>query len=167
MGAGWAWRPRGFWLGLVAAAVGVVLVGAWVGTLRRNAWRAGAPGYVAVHGGSVYLLSPLWRPGRGGVRAWESDGWMYDVYVIPPVRWRVDYRVMGTAYGGTPQYIAKVYAVTVPIWWLAVPPLVIAWRLLRRGENWRRPGFCRACGYDVRGGGGVCPECGAAVGGGD
>jgi hypothetical protein len=31
----------------------------------------------------------------------------------------------------------------------------------RRRWRWRRGGRCGACGYDLRGGGGICPECGA------
>ena len=52
--------------------------------------------------------------------------------------------------------------VAVPWWavvlWFAVASLgcVLALRRMRPG-----PGCCRACGYDLRGSAGACPECGA------
>jgi hypothetical protein len=37
------------------------------------------------------------------------------------------------------------------------------WRRVRRPFVWMRAGLCRCCGYDVRGSGDRCPECGNAV----
>jgi hypothetical protein len=43
--------------------------------------------------------------------------------------------------------------------WLWHP--VAAWCVRRlRGKRWARQGRCAACGYDLRGSGEVCPECG-------
>jgi len=53
-------------------------------------------------------------------------------------------------------------AVSVPLWWVAAPLLLltaILWWLDRRRVP---PGHCRKCGYDLTGNvTGVCPECGA------
>jgi hypothetical protein len=43
-------------------------------------------------------------------------------------------------------------------------PLALArWRRHRRSRRWRRTGRCSSCGYDLRGSGGACPECGAGA----
>ncbi|RJP41939.1 MAG: hypothetical protein C4547_01180 [Phycisphaerales bacterium] len=52
--------------------------------------------------------------------------------------------------------------VTVPLWM----PLVIlaALAIATRPAVRQRPGYCRKCGYDLRGNtSGVCPECGEAA----
>src|SRR5206468_2813438 len=53
--------------------------------------------------------------------------------------------------------------VGVPSWAVMLLPLLIvgSWARSRaRLHRRRRRGWCLNCGYDLRGGGGVCPECG-------
>lgn len=58
----------------------------------------------------------------------------------------------------------KSYFVMAPYWflaWLATwAPVVAAVRLFRSRYRLRK-GLCGACGYDLRGSAGRCPECGA------
>jgi hypothetical protein len=66
----------------------------------------------------------------------------------------------------TPTSVFERYAVQqwVVIVLMLTPAL---WITIRTGRRWwlarirRRRGLCMECGYDLRGGGGVCPECGA------
>jgi hypothetical protein len=54
-------------------------------------------------------------------------------------------------------------ALGAPHWVLVPPPayVVTAWGIRRlRDRRRRRAGRCVACGYDLRGAGGTCPECG-------
>ena len=58
---------------------------------------------------------------------------------------------------GMPGFIA------IPYWAIAIPLAALCvWAILRRRSQRPRllPGHCRACGYDLRGSGGRCPECG-------
>lgn len=52
-------------------------------------------------------------------------------------------------------------------WAAAALPLPVVWLARRRGAARRRErvvqGLCASCGYDLRGGGGTCPECGTAA----
>jgi hypothetical protein len=53
--------------------------------------------------------------------------------------------------------------IAIPYW--AIASLLAAlsgWSLLRRRSHREQllPGHCRACGYDLRGSNGACPECG-------
>jgi hypothetical protein len=56
--------------------------------------------------------------------------------------------------------------VTVPYWLLAlltaILPTILGMRLVRAVRRRSRisAGKCPRCGYDLRGGGGICPECG-------
>jgi len=57
--------------------------------------------------------------------------------------------------------------VWIPYWAVvlltALPPLW-ALHLMARREKWRQAGKCLKCGYDLRGSGERCPECGEAKG---
>ena len=57
--------------------------------------------------------------------------------------------------------------VIIRLWLLLVPAAVAwtpaAWRAVR-GRTRRRPGHCRACGYDLRATPDRCPECGTVAG---
>lgn len=157
-------RPRSFWLGVAAAAVTLGLLAAWGGTWSHNPWRGVFPRYVGVHAGNLLVISSVWQAGEAGVYAWQSDGWDYDAMNAgPAVRWRPGYTRIGNAYGGVPRFRGTLHAVTIPLWNLALPMGFLAGWWLRRPENWRRPGQCTACGYDLCGSPDrACPECGTA-----
>lgn len=94
-------------------------------------------------GGQPYAYVP-------GYAAWQ--GWKYE--------WG-NFQIARPNYG--PPEIYRGYSVTVP-WWsivaglLAMPALRAA-RWARRRRRARR-NCCVACGYDLRGSPGRCPECG-------
>lgn len=155
-------RPRSLWLGLVAATISLALLALWMSTWSLNAWRGEFPNYVAIHRGNLMVFSTVWRPSDTGVLAWQSDDWMYDVSVTAStIRWRPAYVRIGNAYGGTPAFRTVMHAVSIPVWMLAVIPGACALVWLIRPQNWRGPGQCAACGYDLAGvSRNVCPECG-------
>jgi hypothetical protein len=62
--------------------------------------------------------------------------------------------------------VATIKAVVIPYWFvLACAAMWPAFSVMRRMRRWRwkRTGRCAACGYDLRGGGERCPECGQEV----
>lgn len=143
---------------------------AWGATLRHNAWQASIwPRYVCVDGGSLMLLSTLWRPGPG--MAWQSDGWIYDALRFPRNPWWSSFPRIGTAYPGSggPGYTQRLDAVSIPLWNLAIPLVLAAvWAhgRLARARRFLAGVACSRCGYllaGLFGSGGtrVCPECGA------
>lgn len=46
---------------------------------------------------------------------------------------------------------------------LALPIIVVCFGLAILNQNPICPGFCSVCGYDLRGSGQICPECGSSV----
>lgn len=163
--------PPTLWSGTAAALAALLLLGAWGFTLHQNAWARHSPRYACIHRGNVVLLSTMWRAGEKGVRAWSSDGWMYDVRVPrKTISWRPWFADIGTVYSGTPAYRAPLSAIFVPLWTLALAPGALAIVLFRRPGPWRAKWCCGRCGYDLSdlaGPGGapstLCPECGTPV----
>ncbi|HEV8607452.1 MAG TPA: hypothetical protein VGQ99_19105 [Tepidisphaeraceae bacterium] len=69
---------------------------------------------------------------------------------------------IGFYFGDSP----KVYYFLVPLWAIwgpaIIPIFLMSWRRARR--SWRRNvNLCVVCGYDLRGSGQTCPECGHAA----
>lgn len=55
-------------------------------------------------------------------------------------------------------------AIMVPHWFVALAAGLLAAGWLFFGRPWRRRGYCRECGYDLRATPDRCPECGAVPG---
>lgn len=152
-------RMRPVWA-VVAAACAVVVAASVVGSVAtgigwewsRTRTTAGSVSGVAVARGGVHWHDASAVPTLGGIPIVgnfftirvESPGWWF--------RWSTQ---------------PKSKEVVVPLWALGVfagGVMVFAWRRATRVEK----GHCARCGYDLKGlaAGAVCPECGAAQGGG-
>lgn len=71
----------------------------------------------------------------------------------------------GLTYGSDPIALgaSRYGRVTVPLWFVTGVEAILCVRSHRRLRQFRaraRAGLCRRCGYDLRAGGPVCPECG-------
>ena len=102
--------------------------------------------------------------------------WRDQMLATPRLGWHVEWpRPYGLDWWfedwnlSTPTLRARLLA--FPIWWGAVlvgAPAMLAWGLpmrampSRRRAERRARGLCGRCGYDMRGIGGACPECGAS-----
>lgn len=85
------------------------------------------------------------EPGGEGVR-WRGAGFEF-IADGPWVRW--GYFVIGVPFWALGAALAGAAATGASAW--------------RRQRRWEKQGRCRACGYDLRGSAGVCPECGTAA----
>jgi hypothetical protein len=79
-----------------------------------------------------------------------------------------DWSPRAPLWGGWEFHRVRQYCVIViPMIWFALPLSLVAgwmWWMELRGRTREFRGCCLRCGYDLSGsGGGVCPECGAAV----
>lgn len=157
-------RSRASWV--LGVAGGIALVLAVAGTLLPGF--GGGAGRVSVgvqHGAASLAL------GSCGLQ-WTRDGWVLlgpgqraRVVVEPRSSWRPTTTPvnLSIASGGAPINLT-LRVVHVPLGPLA-GVLLAGWALLR----WVFPGkheagACVACGYDLRGVAGVCPECGGVGG---
>jgi hypothetical protein len=78
----------------------------------------------------------------------------------------IDFRCLGVEVLGTRNSWPAHFVVVIPFGWIALPLAAAAtWWVVayRRRRDRERTGSCRACGYDLRGSPGRCPECGAAA----
>lgn len=134
------------------AAVSVVLVGVWVGSVWYiGAWRGKNGHGVDISGGRLNVSWPV-APGGWG----EVPGWHFDRY---PTALHWMYERSDDAIG---TWIA------LPIWPIALSAAIVtlaAWRLDTLARRRARPGMCPKCGYDRAGlpEGAACPECGAGA----
>lgn len=177
---------------LLAAAPLVLLAAGWARTSSRSYYVAfftpgGAVQGIATHGGRLVVAFSNLSLGRergltalcDGVVPREFDRTtyqlVYEVVGAKRERWGFGYahgraeqpapNPGGGSDGGEVQ--ASHLAVVMPLWLptllAAIAPLRIAMRGLRRWRRWRT-GRCLACGYDLRGSAGRCPECGTRPG---
>ncbi|MDB5356770.1 MAG: hypothetical protein JWN24_3223 [Phycisphaerales bacterium] len=137
-------------------------------------------GIAAQHGGVLLFFSNL--PG-GKDAAWQIQGGSSDaddkqfidfrdsLFAPPAEKYSlIGFRLAGGTLALNSQINSKYMVIALPYWFLtivfgALPmgPFRAAWR--RR--NRRRRGLCIACGYDIRASSHRCPECGAAIPGGE
>lgn len=139
------------------------------GSLPRwsRAWRAASPGW---------LMEPPWL--NGDLKGTELGvGWPFaalsmDQSAVEPNVWRGGRQMGGRSDGPLRVLLWRPIplglAADTLIYAAGVAGLVGGVRLVVRVRRTRRSA-CPACGYDLRGlsGGGPCPECGGAGGGGD
>ena len=174
--AGWAWAVASPSAGRAAAVVGGH-------HLFLDQDRLVAVGLVDVRlppGGAADVDAAL----SADVRRAFADRWA--AQLVPPADWSMlgagwDVRRMplpptwgpmavassGPPAAGTPTPVLTVRTVQVPFWpacaATALLPAVWLTRAARRRRR-RRAGRCEACGYNLRGSPGRCPECGAEPG---
>ncbi|MBS0198729.1 MAG: hypothetical protein JSR77_18430 [Planctomycetes bacterium] len=149
------------------AAFAVATLALWGATLRRSAWGAAAwPRFWCVSNGRVMVFSSLWN---GGL---FSNGWIYDAIGTTPNPWLPAYERIGDTYSGTPAYVTRLHAASVPLWYFGVAPVGVAcWSRKRARSLAAEAGqsACAGCGYSraglrtVAGGQAVCPECGRVL----
>lgn len=148
-------------IAVFAMILAVAAVASWFLCRGRNAWASpGWPRFAGVHHGRVLVLSSLWD---GGL---SSSGWIYDSHGFGHLGhlWP-RYTLIGDTYSGTPPFKALLHAASVPIWYAAVPFVLVALRQVRRARAARAlaSNACPRCGYPLKGlPTSVCPECGWA-----
>lgn len=57
------------------------------------------------------------------------------------------------------------FTASIPFWFVLLTIVTASWRLWGKNPAKVREGFCRTCGYDLRGTPLRCPECGGATDG--
>lgn len=167
------------WASAPAALLSAVIVFAWIRsywtstnvdwtseqktTLLRVSWGFGGIMFVRVTADRTDNPPPLPRfavlnrpipPNFDALmeRFWQSED--------------VHFRHIGFIYAtrSSPGY--REYDLGTPFWFALllslILPAVWACRILRDRRR-RRAGLCSACGYDLRGSEGVCPECGTLI----
>ena len=156
-------------LASLCLVVALALAAAWVRSLWRNDslfLERGPHGYfVASARGRVGVVEVpgTWHPWR---QHWASYDLRTDPAVLVNITQSPDTDNLWVLLYGRgkvgrflpSRWLAVPYA--VPTVLFAAPPAVMMTAALRRRHRHRR-GLCRACGYDLRGSPGRCPECGA------
>jgi hypothetical protein len=94
------------------------------------------------------------KAGEGGERRWVLGDERIPASLPPP---RAAMWFPGVRNGGAPGHLWFSVSLFYPLVLFALLPALAA----RRAWQYRRPGVCRACGYDLRATPGRCPECGA------
>ncbi len=94
-----------------------------------------------------FEVSEFWPPGLG-----SRIG-----YYIPEIKWAYHPDDPDIGLLANYSYLIVPYWLTIAI---CVVIFALSWRPLRRRR--RKLGLCLACGYDLRGSAGRCPECGKA-----
>ena len=143
-------------------------------------WRYHHRTTVARHdSGMLYITRAVYtsyRDTREELKTWENErGWRYQaldagIKSLPrPAHFGtiVDWSALGMGIEPFSKQGEEGHAVVVPyafvlalVGWPAAWWGLHTWRIARR----RRAGKCLACGYDLHGAKGLCPECGAAAG---
>jgi len=113
-----------------------------------------------------YPWHPSWSPlSAGWEREWAGFGFLHDAQRPAPAELSLPALPMvGVLFRSKPVgWTEQVDAVWVPYWFIVLTtapmPLHQAWLWTRQRRRVRR-GLCAGCGYDLRGSGERCPECG-------
>lgn len=109
-----------------------------------------------------------WRSRPGWGAGWSfapNNSREYPFSRIPAgLMARIGFQLNDVSWTAPPVAACRLTSVTFPYWFaigvVVLSPLIAATRAARRGRRIRR-GECVHCGYDLRGSGGRCPECGA------
>lgn len=144
-----------------AAGLAFTLAAAVYSEFRALSWRENTHGVA-----NRFLLyrssvSVTYRPGPDKVMLtgieFFQPGWSIARFVPRDSYWGQRWTPLYRHENGS---IGEYWFVVLPLWIPAVLLGAGVWWGRKLG-GWRGEGFCRACGYDVRGVvGGVCPECG-------
>jgi len=154
------------WDGITGYRAGTFVVGSRGGVVRVGWWRH------EVLGGPMKASELANRVGSTGTgwRAWwqaerfegRPDGVQFEVW--PRGEWRTDSNARERNFVATLRvpYVFLIACLLAGVY----ARRLWTWRAARRVEEriWR--GHCPVCDYDLRGGGGRCPECGNEVGAG-
>jgi hypothetical protein len=164
--------------------LGVILLGtavaAWPASYAQHfALGYDAPKWSAWLAGVDGELSLNWR--RSSAARPERTGWLTNAdmpfmermgtFVQRASLYKGNVQTLGfgyvsTSYDARPGGITSDQSVWIPLWLgpaLLVIPVAVAFRRWRRRRHREATGSCLTCGYDLRGSGSQCPECGDAV----
>jgi hypothetical protein len=135
------------WGGLVVSGL---LLTVWVGSCWRYVeWDTPGRGWIAIAGGQLIIVEPLWGNAASGIGELSIDP------VSNQLRW--SFRFVDWVTGGSSYF---------PLWLPALICMSVtaaAWRMDIIARRKSRLGKCPACGYDRTGlaPAAPCPECNA------
>ncbi len=168
-------RPKSL-LFVAATVVLVLALTGWVWSYAGTAYLDQGR-LLVIHGDSgeivdaVYTEADIHNRDEAHARLARADGWYSlrkDVVRSTPGAYQEGFGGFGLGRLTVPGAAGAIWLVAVPLWSVAAPAGLLTFGLtLGSARTWRRvaDGKCAACGYDLRGSAGRCPECGTAPAG--